>query len=176
MLKTLNLIVACAENRTIGRNGKLPWRIPEDFRLFESQTAGQICVLGRVCFETWPSAARDGRRPVVVTRLRTLERDGVWVAPSFNDALALADSLPGEIYICGGERIYAETLALAGARPLRLHLTLVHAEVSGDTFFPEWRHLPWREISKRESADANWRYTFSILELPESTPSGSSLP
>jgi dihydrofolate reductase len=163
--KTLNLIVACAENRVIGRDGKLPWRIPEDLRFFETQTAGTICILGRICFETWPRAALDGRQPVVVTRQRALERPGVHVVPSLPAALALADSLPGEIYICGGQRIYEETLALAGSRPLRLHLTLVHAEVPGDTFFPEWRHLPWREIDKRESADANWRYTFFTLDL-----------
>src|SRR5688572_7015304 len=156
MTKLLNLIVACAENRVIGRDGKLPWRIPEDFRFFESETAGRVCVLGRVCFETWPRAAHDGRRPIVVTRKRELERPGVLVTSSFAAALALADSLPGEIYICGGQRIYEETLSLAGTRPLRLHLTLVHADVPGDTFFPEWRHLPWRETAKRESADANW--------------------
>jgi dihydrofolate reductase len=47
---------------------------------------------------------------------------------------------------------------------MRLHLTLVHAEISGDTYFPEWRHLAWREVSRRESRDANYRYTFSVLE------------
>jgi dihydrofolate reductase len=44
-------------------------------------------------------------------------------------------------------------------------LTLVHAEVPGDTYFPEWRHLPWRELQRRESSDANYRYTFQTLEL-----------
>ena len=90
------------------------------------------------------------------------------MAASFSEAIAIADALPGEIFICGGQRIYAETLALAAtaARPLRLHLTLVHAEIEGDTFMPEWRHLAWREVSRRDSADANYRYTFSELALP----------
>ena len=77
-------------------------------------------------------------------------------------ALSAAESLPGEIYICGGERVYAETLALS--RPMRLHLTLIHAGIPGDTFFPEWRHLSWRELARRESSDANYRYTFFTLE------------
>lgn len=158
MSKLLHLIVACAENRVIGRNRRLPWRIPEDLKYFHDETAGQIVVLGRVCFETWPRATLDGRRPVVVTRDRSLEREGVRVAASLAEALALAEVLPGEIFVCGGERIYAETLTLN--RPMRLHLTLVHAEVPGDTFMPEWRHLAWRERSRRESADAHWRYTF----------------
>jgi len=163
-MKLLHLQVACAENRVIGRDGKLPWRIPEDFQFFQDQTAGQVVVLGRVCFESWPRVTQDGRRPVVVTRNRTLASDRVRVAASLPDALAIVETLPGEIHICGGERIYAETLALA--RPMRLHLTLVHAEVAGDTYFPEWRHLAWRELDRRESADANFRYTFFTLERP----------
>jgi dihydrofolate reductase len=162
MPKLLHLIVACSENRVIGRNGRLPWRIPEDLRFFHDETAGQTCVLGRICYETWPRAREDGRRPVVITSHRAIEQPGVHVATSLPEGLAIGETLPGEIYICGGQRIYEETLALH--RPMRLHLTLVHAEIEGDTFFPEWRHLAWRELSRRESHDANYRYTFSTLE------------
>lgn len=165
-MKTLNLIVACAETRVIGRQGRLPWRIPEDFAFFQSETAGQICVLGRVCFDTWPRAMKDGRRAIVLTHrpLPAAGADGI--APvavtSLAAALEHAETLPGEIYICGGQRIYEDTLRLD--RPMRLHLTLVHAEVPGDTFFPEWRHLTWRELARRESGDAHYRYTFLTLE------------
>ena len=75
---------------------------------------------------------------------------------------ARAEALPGEIYLCGGQRIFEETFALT--RPLRLHLTLIHAEIAGDRFFPEWRQPAWRETARRESADANFRYTFLTLE------------
>jgi dihydrofolate reductase len=160
--KLLHLIVACAENRVIGRDRRLPWRIPEDLQSFHDATAGQIVVLGRVCFETWPRATLDGRRAVVLTRDRRLAREGVHVAGSLTEALAIAETLPGEIFVCGGERIYAEALALP--RPMRLHLTLVHAEVPGDTFMPDWRHLAWTEVSRRDSADENWRYTFFVLD------------
>lgn len=165
-MKLLHLIVACAENRVIGRDGRLPWRIPEDLRYFHEETAGKICVMGRICYETWPRVHDDGRRPVVVTRRRSLgtaprpgnESSSPRVARDLGEALRIADALPGDIYICGGQRIYEETLALH--RPMRLHLTLVHAEVPGDTYFPEWRHLDWRELTRRESRDANFRYTF----------------
>jgi len=162
MPKLLHLQVACAENRVIGRDGKLPWRIPEDLAFFHEQTAGNIVVLGRVCYQTWPRVRLDGRRPVVVTSNPALATDGVRVAGSLADALAIAETLSGEVHICGGERIYTETLALE--RPMRLHLTLVHAEVPGDTYMPEWRHLAWREVARRESADANYRYTFFTLD------------
>ena len=168
MSKSLHLIVACSENRVIGRDGRLPWDIPEDWAFFKRQTAGQILIIGRHSFATWRSAAKDGRQPIVVTRNATLATSGVRVAPSFSAALVLADQLAAEngadLYACGGARIYAEALALASERPLRLHLTLIHAELAGDTFIPEWRHLAWREVSRRESADANWRYTFVALD------------
>lgn len=160
MAKPISLIVACAANRVIGRAGRLPFDIPEDQQWFHDQTAGQTVVLGRICFETWPRVLADGREPVVITRNRALASDRVRVAADVPAALALAQTLPGEIMICGGQRIYEETLPHAD----RLLLTLVHADVPGDTWFPEWRHLPWRETWRRESHDANYRYTFSILE------------
>jgi dihydrofolate reductase len=160
--RVLNLIVSCAENRVIGRGGKLPWSIPEDWRFFQQQTAGGIVVLGRVCFETWPGAVRDGRRAVVVTHQPIPVPVSAATAPSLPAALELADGLDGDIYICGGQQVYEEALALP--RPLRLYLTLVHAEVPGDRYFPEWRQLSWREVSRREGADASWRYTFLTLE------------
>jgi dihydrofolate reductase len=86
----------------------------------------------------------------------------VRVARSVAEALEIAEAMPGEIYVNGGERIFEEVLALP--RPMRLHLTLVHAEVDGDRRFPEWRHLRWRELDRRESSDANFRYTFFTLE------------
>jgi len=162
MAKPLNLIVACAENRVIGRARRLPFHIPEDQAWFHEKTAGQTVVLGRICFETWPKVLADGRSPIVITSNRALASDRVRVAATVTEALALAQTLPGGIMICGGQRIYEETLPLAD----RLLLTLVHAEVPGDTFFPEWRHRPWRETWRRDGSDANYRYTFSILERP----------
>lgn len=173
MPKPLNLIVACSENRVIGRNRKLPFDIPEDKSWFDEKTAGCVVILGRIGFEVWPGALAHGRQPVVITsqpepNFRGAERtahppDGIVrprIARSVPAALALAETLSGPIMICGGERIYQETLPLVD----RLFLTLVHAEVSGDTFFPEWRHLSWRETWRRESSDTNHRYTFSVLE------------
>jgi dihydrofolate reductase len=178
MPKLVHVIVACAENRVIGRDGRVPWRIPEDMAFFHAQTAGHICILGRVCFDTWPGATRDGRQAIVITSRPRPESRTNGTLPanggnppvavrSLDEALGVAESLSGEIYVCGGQRIYEETLALN--RPLRLHLTLIHAEVPGDRFFPEWRNQSWRELSRRESADANYRYTF--LELEREFPS-----
>ena len=146
----------------MGRNGRLPWSIPEDQQLFREKTAGAVLVLGRICFQTWPGAVEDGRRPVVVTSDPSLARGGVPVASSFSAALSIAETLPGEIFICGGERIYREAIALPEAA--RLYLTLVRAQVPGDRFFPEWRSIFTREVCRRDSADERWSYSFLTLE------------
>ena len=99
---------------------------------------------------------------MVVSSDGNLAADGVQVAGSVREALAIAEAMPGEICVNGGERIFAEVLAME--RPMRLHLTLIHANVEGDTYFPEWRHIAWRETAKRESSDANFRYTFYTLD------------
>lgn len=174
MPKPLHLHVACARNRVIGRERRLPWSIPEDHAFFHRATAGRICVLGRICFETWPRAGADGRRPVVVTRDATLARPGVAVAATLAAALDLAAALPGDVCVCGGQRLYEEALALAGRRALRLHLTLVDAEVPGDTWFPEWRHLPWRELARRDSESGGYHITFLTLDLPATGAGGNT--
>ena len=172
MAKPLNLIVACAENRVIGRATRLPFDVPEDKKWFHDRTAGAVVVLGRICFEVWPRVLADGRRAVVISsqsdRIRAdAERrfgaaalKNLHVCADVPSALAAAQALPGEIMICGGQRIYEETLPQAD----RLLLTLVHTVVDGDTWFPEWRQLAWRESWRKDGADANYRYAITILD------------
>lgn len=171
MPKPVQLIVACAENRVIGRDRALPFHIPEDKAWFHDRTANQVVVLGRICFETWPRVLRDGRKPVVISsqpdlilRLAEQKREPSSFVPriarNVPEALALAEEIPGDIMVCGGQRIYEETLPIAD----RLLLTLVHAPVEGDVYFPEWRQFAWKETWKHASSDTQYRYTFSILD------------
>lgn len=163
MPKPFNIIAACAENRVIGRDGRLPWRIAEDFAFFEKQTAGSTVIMGRISYATWTRAAQDGRHVIVITRDPSLARPNVQVASSLTAALALAEApgLPGEIYVCGGESIFAEAMQLPQAA--RLYLTLVHTEIAGDRHFPDWRATFPRELARCDSADAQWRYSFLTL-------------
>jgi dihydrofolate reductase len=159
MSKPIHVIVACSENRVIGRNAGLPWSIPEDTRYFQEKTRGQTVIMGSRCFSEWPSSVHN-RDVVVLSHEPKPLPAPVHTATCLTEAITLAQSLRGDIYLCGGQRIYEEGLALCDF----LHLTLVHAQIeAGDTFFPDWRSQFPRELSRRESHDANWRYTFLCL-------------
>ena len=159
MPKLINLIVACSENRVIGLDGHMPWSIPEDTAFFQAKTRGHTVIMGSRCFTEWPSAAL-GRDVIVITQEPRALPTGIHRVSSLPEAIACAQMLRGEIYLCGGQRVYEEGLVIGD----RLFLTLVHATIAGgDTFFPDWRAHFTREIERKDSHDDHWHYTFLTL-------------
>jgi dihydrofolate reductase len=157
---TISVIVAMTADRVIGRDNTLPWRLPADLRRFKRLTLGRHLVVGR---KTWESIGRPlpGRKMVVVTRQRGFRADGVEVVHSVDDALAVArENGEDEVFIAGGEEIYRQTLA----RAHRLYLTLVHATVEGDAFFPEYDAAAWTEVEREDrAADEKNPHAFSFV-------------
>ena len=143
--------VAVAENRVIGRDGGLPWRLSTDLKRFKADTIGKPVVMGR---RTWDSVGRPlpGRTNIVVTRDRTFLAPGAEVVGSLDDAFRLATvrarCLPqaGEIAVIGGGDIFREAMPLA----TRLHVTHVLAAIEGDTYFPEIDSLHWTPVRAEE--------------------------
>jgi len=128
----VSLIVAMSSNRVIGRDGGLPWHLPADLRHFKQTTMGHHLIIGRA---TWDEVGKPlpGRAMVVVTRNPGFSAEGVLVAHSVDEALALARG-DDEPFIGGGAEIYRQ--ALETELVDRLYLTRIHAEVEGDTVFP----------------------------------------
>lgn len=159
------LMVAMARNRVIGRNNRLPWYLPEELQYFKQATMGKPIIMGR---RTHESIGRPlpGRSNIVVTRDTAWSGEGVCVVHSLEAALEQAQQqglIDGaeEAVVIGGAQIYAEALPVAD----RLYLTEVHAEVDGDTFFPEVDLSRWEEVSRVDHAggeEAN-RYPYSIV-------------
>ena len=143
----LTLIAAYADNRVIGDHGAIPWRIPEDFAHFKATTMGGTLVMGRA---TYDSIGRPlpGRTTIVVTRNQDWTADGVLVAHSLDEALALADQQPGEVYVAGGTQIYEQALP----RATHQILTEVHLTPDGDAHYPEFDVDFWVE-TRREARD-----------------------
>lgn len=143
---SLSLIVAVAQNRTIGHAGDLPWRLSSDLRRFKKLTMGHCLIMGRV---TWDSIGRPlpGRRSIVVSRQELTLPEGVHLAPTFNAALGIASD-DDEPFVIGGAQIYA----LAWPHVTRIYLTEVLADIDGDAVLPGWDLAAWHEVSREEHA------------------------
>jgi dihydrofolate reductase len=153
-----SLIVAMSENRVIGREGRLPWHLSADLRRFKQLTMGHTIVMGRKTFESI-GRPLPGRNSIVVTRQQGYAPPGVSVAASLAAAsrLAVGDS---EVFFIGGGEIYRQVLP----RVERIYLTLVHAELPGDTHFPELSPDQWRLAQRVDhAADEKNDFPFSIL-------------
>ena len=167
-LPPIAIVVAMAENRVIGRDGGLPWRLPADMARFRALTMGKPIVMGRRTHESI-GRALDGRRNIVVTRRPGYRAPGCTVAASLEAALETAADA-SEVAVVGGASIYEMALPIAD----RVHLTLVHASIDGDVRFPQIEPADWREVSRLErGADARNRYDVSFIELARS-PAGSA--
>jgi dihydrofolate reductase len=141
------LVAAVAQGGVIGRDGTIPWRIPEDARRFREVTIGHPVVMGRRTWESLPDRFRPlpGRRNVVVTRTPGWHADGAERAGSLEEALRLLEGAE-RVSVIGGAQLYAEALPLAD----ELLLTEIDLEVEGDTFFPDWDRPAFDETSREE--------------------------
>ena len=159
----LVLISAMSLNRVIGRDGGLPWSLPDDMKHFKQTTMGSPVIMGRSTFET-DSGVLPGRLNIVVTRQMDWSHEGVEVANSVEAARDLAgDCEPGkDAFVIGGGKIYELALPIAD----RLELTTVHAVIEGDTRFPEVRASDWTLASARfHPADERHAYAMTFQTL-----------
>lgn len=133
----VSLIAAMAENRVIGKNGRLPWHLPDEIKHFKTLTVDHTVIMGR---KTYDEVGRPlpKRRNVVISRNPGFRPTGVSVVPSLDEALALG-ATEAEVFVIGGGQIYA----LALPRADRLYLTEVHAPFDGDTVFPSFDQMAW---------------------------------
>lgn len=154
-------IAAMSENRVIGREGKIPWRIKEDLKRFKEITMGHPLIMGRLTFESMmPYAPLKGRLNIVLSSRNVLEYDDEPIVKLEDGVKDLSDTQPNtqlalagtigealelcgdanEIYIIGGGYVYRQTLDIAD----ELRLTVVHQDVEGgDTFYPEIDETEW---------------------------------
>jgi dihydrofolate reductase len=148
----VSIVAAVAPNGVIGRDGTVPWRLPEDMKRFRELTTGHAVVMGRKTWDSLPARFRPlpGRRNVVVTRNETWSAAGAERASSLESALRLLGGEP-RVFVIGGAELYAAALPLAD----ELLLTEVDFDVEGDTFFPEWDRSAFRETAREEHVSAD---------------------
>lgn len=159
---TVSIIAALADDRAIGNEQKLLWRLPEDMKMFKELTVGKAVIMGRKTFESLPKGALPDRVNVVLTKNNSIQFPGAIKVASMSDALAVLHDDFEEVFIIGGGDIYKQALCVAD----KMYLTVVHHSFPGsDTYFPEIDFREWREIKHEEhKADDRHKYSFAFVE------------
>ena len=148
------LVAAVARNGVIGRNGRLPWRLPEEMKRFRMLTIGHAVIMGR---KTWESIGRplSQRQNIVVTRQAGLRAPGALAVASLDAAIA-AVVLPQPAFVIGGEALYRAALHIADV----LYLTEIDADFEGDARFPDFDRTAWATVSRERRCEGCLDYDF----------------
>jgi dihydrofolate reductase len=148
----LSAIAAMASNRVIGKDGALPWSLPEDMKFFRDTTKGHIMLMGRKTFESFPGLLAN-RLHVVVTRQKDYHPEGAHIFSTIPAALEFCKAQTAkwgdEVFIVGGGEIYREMMTITD----RIYLTEIHRPAEGNAFFPEFDKTEFVETARRPRQD-----------------------
>ena len=155
---TVSIIVAMSENRVIGREGRIPWHIPEDVRWFKEKTLGHTVIMGRKTFESI-GRPLPGRKNIIISRKPDYTAEGAEVFHSLAQVFESKEGTDDELFIIGGEKIYRQALGATD----RIYLTLINRRYEGDTTFPELPEREFKEVFKK-LCPGDPPFTLLILE------------
>ncbi|MFU8838369.1 MAG: type 3 dihydrofolate reductase [Thiohalomonadaceae bacterium] len=161
MSPRIALIAAMADDRAIGIENRLPWKLPADMQWFRRHTLGKPVIMGRKTYESFGGRSLPDRLNIVITRDPGYQAEGAVVVHDIEAALAAAGEVE-ELMIIGGESFYRQMLPRAD----RFYLTLVHGRFEADAWFPSFEMAEWRELSREEHpADEKNPHACSFLIL-----------
>ncbi len=154
----VSIIVAIAQNGTIGDKNSLLWHIKEDMRFFRTTTSGHAVIMGRKTFESLGSKPLPKRTNIVITR-SDVAFEGALTAHSLEEAIRMAGD-DEEIFIMGGAQIYGIALDIAD----RMYITRVERDYEGDTSFPEIDYSKWTLVAEeRHERGEEYESPFAFL-------------
>lgn len=167
VMPRIAFVVAAARNGVIGKDGKLPWRLPSDLRRFKAITLGKPVIMGRRTWQSLPRQPLPGRHNIVITRQANYAALGAQVVGSTEEALIAAREHAGdEIAVIGGAEIFTQMMPTAG----RLYLTEIDLEVEGDTFLPPLDFNDWHEIAREAHARGPGDSAAFVLRILDRIP------
>ena len=140
------ITVAMTPQGLIGKDNQIPWHQPADLQRFKKNTMGHPLVMGRKTFESLPGLL-PGRQHIVLTRNENYKANGCDVVTNWKQIEELT-SKSSTVFVIGGADIYKYALPIAK----HLYTTIVHADLEGDTYFPEWDKAEWEEVSREFQA------------------------
>ncbi len=144
----ITIIVAIGNNYVIGKDGWMPWNLPEDLRHFKQKTLNHTVVMGRKTFEAI-GRPLPKRRNIVVTRDPRWHFEGVEVIGDLEVFLQVNQNSDEEIFIAGGAQIYHAALPFAD----KMIISHIDTEIDGDTYFPKWDRAKYELVETTEYSD-----------------------
>lgn len=151
--RPISLIAAFSENHVIGHGLQIPWKIPGEQKRFKELTTGNVIIMGR---KTYDSIGRPlpKRQTIVISRNPSLAIKGVQVTANLIQAIDCSE--PGrKIFVAGGGQLYKDTITVATT----LYLTRIHAQITGDVFFPQLPEGRFKRIHSHYVSDGLIPYT-----------------
>ncbi|MBS2969314.1 dihydrofolate reductase [Metabacillus sp. KIGAM252] len=157
----ISFVYAMDEQRAIGKNNDLPWKLPADLAHFKKITFGSAVVMGRKTFESMGSKPLPGRRNIVVSANPEFEAEGCEILQSVKE-ISLLEEEGEELFVIGGAKIFEEMLPHC----TKMYVTIIHHTFDGDTFFPEFDESEWRTTLKEQGIkDEKNPYNYEFLTL-----------
>lgn len=161
-----SIVVACANDRVIGSKNDLPWYIPADLKHFRDITRGHAIIMGSNTYKSIYDR-RHGplpdRRNIVMSRSLKELPPGFELASSFDDVARFVDLKDESVFIIGGAQIYEAALKVGIVD--KIYLTVIHAEIKGDTYFPELSDDWVQEKIESHHKDDKNTYDYDFIEL-----------
>ena len=160
----ISAIVAMTKKRVIGKEGKLPWCLPEDLKRFKDITCGHIVIMGRKTYESIGKPLPD-RVNIIMTSDKDYEASGCIVANSVGETLRITgwlgkDKKIDNVFVIGGSEIYTCMIHFVDT----LYITKIDKDFDGDTYFPEIDFERWEEVSREDyTSEGNDPFTYSFL-------------
>jgi len=155
----LSLIYARSTNYCIGKAGRIPWHLPDEFAHFKRTTLGAPIIMGRKTYEDHQSAL-PGRLNIVVSRQTDYSVvDGIVLAPSLEAALTLAAESSEHAFVIGGVQFFVAALPLADS----VYETIVEADIDGDAILPAFDFSDWQsELIEQHAADSRHAHAYRV--------------
>ncbi|MDG2348493.1 MAG: dihydrofolate reductase [Gammaproteobacteria bacterium] len=152
------LISALNHKRTIGKDGGIPWHLPNDFKHFKETTLNKTIVMGRKTFASLPSQKPLPKRNNVILSTTLFETPGFICCKSIDEIIDLTKN-DDDVYIIGGQNVYEAFLPIAS----QMILTYVDNHLIGDVFFPMFEPTQWKRVhSTQYQIDDKHKYAYSI--------------
>ena len=128
------------EKGAIGKDGGLPWKLPNDMKFFKETTTGHTVLMGRKTFESMGNRPLPNRQNLIMTRQLDYQADGVTVVHHLDDIVGNNE----DIYVIGGSEIYKQFMPVVDV----LWQTKIAGDFDGDTFFPQVNWDDWQLVEK----------------------------